>query len=219
MITGRQIRAARALLGWDAKDLAAKAKINTTTIFNIEKGIVQARGGSMEKIARVFDENEIEFTENQGVRFRLSDIEVFQGPDRFNEFTDFLFEHLKVRGGDVCISARDERFFAKYRKDHELHRKRMKELVDQGNVTFRILATESTFVSAYAQHRWQPSTNSVPTSFYAFGDCLALISFTHQPPPYVVLLKSGPFAEAYRESFNIAWANAKEPPISGRNST
>ena len=89
--------------------------------------------------------------------------------DRFHDFTEFVYEHLNRFGGDVCISAVDEGLFLKYRKDPELHRKRMKELVERGDVTFRILATESKFNSIFAQFKWQPKQSVVPTSFYAFG--------------------------------------------------
>ena len=68
------------------------------------------------------------------------------------------------------------------------------------------------FTSTYAQYKWQPKQSAVPTSFYAFGDCFALISFAHETPPYVVLLKTGPFAQVFRQAFNTAWENAHEPP-------
>lgn len=213
MITGRQIRAARALLGWDTQFLAEKADVSRNMISKVENGHVTPRDGSLEKITRAFEtDGGVEFTENEGVRFRPSDIEVYQGDDRFEEFTDFLYDYLKKKGGDVCISAVDEGLFAKHRKDPELHRQRMKDLVDSGRISVRIIATQSKFTSAYAVYRWQPRQSSVPTSFYAFGDCLALISFSHDPAPYVLLIKSGPFAEAYKQAFNVAWENAKEPP-------
>lgn len=84
--------------------------------------------------------------------------------------------------------------------------------MDSGDVTVRILTTESYFNLGWAAYKWQPKQSTVPTSFYAFGKCLALISFAHEPTPYVVLHKSGPFAEAYRHAFNIAWDNAEAPP-------
>ena len=211
MITGRQIKAARALLGWDAADLAHKAGLSRETVGNIENSLVQAREVSMNLIVRVFNQNRVEFIENQGVRFKSGDIEIYEGPGRFDDFTSYLHEYLENYGGEVCISAVDERLHRKYRKDPELHRRRMSELVARGDVHVRILATESKFASPGAQMRWQPSQSEAPISFYAFGDNLALISFAHDPAPYVVLHRSGPFAEAYRHAFDFAWAGAKEP--------
>jgi transcriptional regulator with XRE-family HTH domain len=212
MITPRQIRAARALLNWSQQDLAKTSGIAISSIKNIENELTVARRESLSRIHDAFDASGIDFTENQGVRLKHGDIEVFEGQERFHDFTEFVYQHIMRHGGDVCISAVDENLFRKYRSDFELYKKRMKELVESGHVTVRILATESTFTSSWAQYKWQPKQSAVPTSFYAFGDCLALISFVHEPPPYVVLHRSGPFAEAYRHAFNIAWASAQEPP-------
>ena len=89
----------------------------------------------------------------------------------------------------------------------------MKALVDTGRVNVRILAEESNFNSVFAEMRKSAQKSTAPSSFYAFGKCLALISFTHNPAPYVVLLKSGPFAEAYRQAFNESWERAEIPVV------
>jgi len=221
MITGRQIRAARGLLDWDAEELAQKAGLNRDTVFNIERGSVQARGGSIEKIAIAFLNSGVEFTENQGVRFKPDGIQVFEGEERFNNFYDFLYEHLKARGGDVCLSVTDERLLAKYRKNATIHYERMLDLYKRHIVkSFRILANKSNFGSTYPYntYKWQPDASISPTAFYTFGDCLALISFDHDPAPYVVVIESAPIAESYRRSFDVAWAAAKEPPAQGGSS-
>lgn len=216
MITGRQIRAARALLGWDAATLAGKAGLTRETVSNIENSLTQARGGSLDKIVQAFSANGVEFTDNQGVRMKPTGLEVYEGPDRFNEFYDFLYEKLKKHGGDVCLSVSDERLLAKYRKDSKVHYNRMQDLRDRGIVTsFRILANQSNFAVQYNynEYKWQPESSLSPTAFYVFADCLALMSFVHDTPPYVVVLDSAPIAASYRQAFDIAWAAAKEPPI------
>jgi transcriptional regulator with XRE-family HTH domain len=217
MITGRQIRAARALLGISQDELATSAGLTKQGISKIEDSSVQPREGTMADILRVFSERGIEFTDNQGVRMRPSGIEVFEGIDRFNEFYEFMYNHLKHFGGDVCLSLSDESLAAKYRKNPQLHRQRMKELFETGTVTFRILTTKSDFVShGYAKFKWQSQANTTLTGFYAFGDCLALMSFVDPQSPYIVVIQSGPMAEGYRQGFNVAWNNASEPPQSGK---
>lgn len=214
MITGKQVRAARVLAGWDIKDLAPLAGLSTTAVQNIETGATP-KSSTIERIVNAFSNAGIEFIEGQGVRFRANDIEVFEGPERFENFTDFVYNYLKHNGGDVCISAVDEGKFAEHRKNQAQYQARMKKLIDRGDVSVRILASKSKFKSIFAQYKWQPEQdNSVPTSFYAFGDCLALISFAHQSAPYVVLHKSGPFAAAFIDAFNRDWDNAQEPPKS-----
>lgn len=204
------------MLEWDISDLAAAADLSREAIGKIENGHSQARGATLSRIARAFDIAGVEFVENEGVRMKSQEVEIFIGPDRFQDFADFMMVHLRRRGGDVCVSAVNEKLFRAYRRDFDAYKKNMKELVDSGKITVRILATESYFTSDWAQYRWQPEQSSTPTAFYAFGDCLALISFDNDPAPYVVLHKKGPFAEAYRKSFELAWANAKQPPQSAQ---
>lgn len=214
MIIGCQIRAARALLNMSQDDLAKAAGLTPQAIRKIENGDVRPREGTMSDIVRTFTERGVEFKDNSGVGFLQNNIETFEGPDRFDEFFDFIYDYLKKNGGDVCISSSDARLYAKYRKNPELHRERMRELTKDGNVTYRILAEEGdTHLTAdsYAQYKWQPKDQFAPTSFYTFGECLALVSFVHQPAPHVILIKSGPFATAYKQAFEIVWERAKKP--------
>jgi len=148
--SGKQIRAARSLAGWERTDLAKKAGLSSVTVRYIENA-----------------------------------------------------------GGQ------DTRLYSKYRKNPHIHRNRMTNLVKEGKVTVRFLVKEGDDhlpAAAYAQFKWESEESFVPTSFYAFGDCLALVSFVHERPPYVVLLKSGPFAEVYRQAFNVMWEKARNVP-------
>ncbi|HAX91167.1 MAG TPA: hypothetical protein DCY07_03030 [Rhodospirillaceae bacterium] len=215
MIVGRQIRAARALLDMSQDELAEAAGLTPQAIRKIEGGDVQPREGTIADITRAFNDRGLEFTENSGVRLKSDGVEIFEGPDRFDAFYDFLYEHLKTKGGEVCLSITDERLLSKYRKNPTVHYKRMQDLSDRGVIKkFRILATKSNFASdfPYNLYKWQPDTSLAPTAFYTFGDCLALISFVHTPAPYVVVLHSAPLADSYRQAFNIAWDAAKAPP-------
>jgi len=210
---GCSIRAARILVDWDAGDLAKQIGMSRVAIQNIERGDARPKAETMDKIVHAFFDVGIEFTENEGLRRRPEGIEIFEGPERFDEFYDFLYEHLKRNGGEVCLNVADERLLSQYRKDPGVHYKRMKALCDNGMIkSFRILATESKFAPTYSTYKWQSGAGISPTAFYAFGDCLALISFVHTPAPYVVVLKSPPLAAAYRQAFDGAWATAKEPP-------
>lgn len=216
MITGAQVRGARGILDWSADILAEKTGLSVDTIRNIEKGRVQGHNTSLEKIVQVFANSGLEFIENQGVRFKPTGVTIYDGVAAFEDFHEFLYLHLKQNGGDVCLSMYDEPLLAKYRKDPEIHRGRMRELVGGGNVSFRILTTNSSWnTRGYIQFKWLPHQRPVPTGFYAFGDCLALMSFVNPQSPYVVVLQSGPITEAYRQGFDIAWDSAEEPPSKG----
>lgn len=216
MITGRQIRAARGLLNWDASELAAKAGMTRETVSKIENETVQAREATAQKIIQTFANHGIEFIDNQGVRFKPTGVTIYDGLEAFEDFHKFLYLHLYQNGGEVCLSIYDEPVLAAYRKNPEVHRNRMRELVTSGKVSFRILTTKSSWnTRGYIQFKYLPHQRPSPTGFYAFGDCLALMSFVNPLSPYVVVLQSGPMTEAYRQGFDIAWDSAENPPHTG----
>jgi transcriptional regulator with XRE-family HTH domain len=214
MLTPRQVRAARGLLGWDATELSKRTALSPKTISNIETERTQPQAGTLERIAKALIDGGVEFTANQGVRLRSSGIDIYEGPERFEEFYEFLYEQLKTQGGDVCLSVTDERLLGKYRKDADVHYQRMQDLHEKGVLkSFRILANQSNFASKYPYniYRWQPQSSLAPTAFYTFADCLALISFVHQTPPYVVVLRSAPLVHSYNLAFDAAWRAAAPP--------
>ncbi len=213
MITGRQIRAARALLDMSQDALAEETGLTPQAIRKIENGNVQPREGTIADITRAFNGRGVEFIENDGVRCFPVGIETFNGHDRFDEFSNFMHEYLNRFGGEVCISVTDERILQHAWKNIETHRAKMIELVKSKNVSGRILAVDGNFVRTWADLRHQARTPDMPqVSFFTFGDNLALISFDNKTQPYVVLHKSGPFAAAYKTAFNAAWDKAEVIP-------
>ena len=214
MITGPQVRAARGLVGWSADTLAEKAGLSVDTIRNIEKGRVQGHGASLDKIVQVFAKNGIEFTDNQGVRVCPTMVDTYEGTERFDEFYDFLYKHMLEYGGEVCLMVDDEGLLAKYRTNPEVQRQRMRALVNSGKVSYRVLVTTGDFTGDYVEYRQQPAQAAAPTAFYAFGQCLALISFPKKASPHVVVIRSEPLTEAYRQAFHASWEKAK--PITAK---
>jgi len=213
LISPSQLRAARGLLNWSRDELAKLSGISKPTLHRFENGINEPETRTANKLIEVFNQHGVEFSEHQGVRFKPSNIDIYDGAERFSDFYDFLYEHLDQFGGDVCISIYDESWFARFRKNPSLHLRRMQKLFAQGKITFRLLVTKSDFQTfGYAQFRWLPKQLPTPTGFYAFGDCLALISFVGKNPPHVVVLRSSSLADGYRKSFDVAWEQGKPPP-------
>lgn len=74
MMTSEQIRAARALLGWSARQLAEKSGVHLTTVQRLERGDGLA-GGTVKTLVRVqsaLEEAGVEFTsQNGGLGVRL----------------------------------------------------------------------------------------------------------------------------------------------------
>lgn len=55
MITGGQIRAARALLDWKQSDLASASGVSEISIKNIERGVTDPRASTLSAIQIAFD--------------------------------------------------------------------------------------------------------------------------------------------------------------------
>ncbi len=76
MISGRQIRAARALLGQSAEELSELAEVSWNTIqrFEAASDIPTSRSGTLERIKAALEEAGVEFTgdpvASPGVRLR-----------------------------------------------------------------------------------------------------------------------------------------------------
>jgi transcriptional regulator with XRE-family HTH domain len=190
MITPRQIRAARGLLGWDAIELGKRSSLRRETVANIESGRTRASDGSLERILKAFDGAGVTFGENESVGIKPEGIETFIGSDRFEVFTEFVYDYVQQHGGNVCISAVHDALVGSYRDDWSLFLSCLQDLHDLAaheNATFHIL----------------PADGKTATAFCAFGGCLALISFDHQPAPYVVLHKSSSFGVAFRDAVGL----------------
>lgn len=71
-MTPPQMRAARGLLNWTVQELAEKAGVERTTVFQIEAGKYAGGVETLMAIRRVFEDAGIEFTNGRwpGVRLR-----------------------------------------------------------------------------------------------------------------------------------------------------
>ena len=74
MITARQIRAARALLGWSQQQLADAAIVSLNALARLEKGIVDSRVSTVLAIQKALAKAGIEFLsadqKGEGVRLK-----------------------------------------------------------------------------------------------------------------------------------------------------
>jgi DNA-binding XRE family transcriptional regulator len=68
MISGKQIRAARALVGWRQRELAAAAGVSEISIKNAERGVVDSRGSTLNAIQLAFDRAGVIFLDTGDTR-------------------------------------------------------------------------------------------------------------------------------------------------------
>ena len=81
IVTSRQIRAARGLLGWTRTELADRAIVSTTTVADIERGDVNRRASTLAAIILALERAGIEFLRagpdgrGEGVRLMIAMLE------------------------------------------------------------------------------------------------------------------------------------------------
>lgn len=220
MVTGPQIRAARALLEWEAEKLAGKTGLSRDTIFNIEKGTVQARTASLEKIIRVFNDNGIEFLPDEGVKRKSDSITKLEGFNDFKFFMDLVYEAAQQPfsydgSKPICICNLDNSLFRKHMGDyHAAHVERLSKL---DGLVIRSLsaAIDANHVakSSYLSYRYLSGFKSAVTPFYVFADKFSLIDFNVQNPPRILMVHSPSLAASYREQFEVLWESASVRPL------
>lgn len=75
MVTPREVRAARALLGWTRQKLADKAIVSLNSVVRLEQGAVDPRASTIDAVERALRSSGIEFLsavseEREGVQIR-----------------------------------------------------------------------------------------------------------------------------------------------------
>lgn len=208
-ITLEQIRAARALLKWTQKDLAAHARLNDDQVHNFEGGRSRSLE-VLEAIYQAFITNGIEFTDGEGVRKSTGGIKVLEGGHGFINFLDDVYETMKVHGGEINVTDVADEEFVKYAGDYdETHVTRMGAL---RNFISRSLSAEKDYVKRvdYSEYRWLPKEEFGPVSFYQYAHKLAMIIF-EEPYAKIFVLESPKIAESFRIKFMAMWERAKIP--------
>ena len=218
MLTPRQIRAARGLLGWEATELGKRTNLSRETIANIESGRTQAREGSLERIATAFDTSGVEFTENQGVRLKPRDVGMLSGQEGLQQFFDDVYDYVRRYGGPIVQFGVDEQKFLTYlgAEFSQSYMKRMAAVaLEKKDLTVRAIICEGDtnfLASDYNEYRWISKDVFQAVPFYIYGETLAIMDFQTVPAPTIVILKFPAITHAYRAQFEAFWKIAQEPP-------
>lgn len=215
-ITLEQIRAARALLKWTQKDLAAHARLNDDQVHNFEGGRSRSLE-VLEAIHQAFITNGIEFTDGEGVRKSTGGIKVLEGKYSFNSLLDDVYNTVKYFGGEINVTdVADEKFISHIGGDYaKMHVDRMRGLE---NLVCRSLSSEdqANIYVDYSEYRWLPKEEFGPVPFYQYANKLAMI-ILEGPHPRVFVLESAQIAESFRIKFMAMWERAKIPPHGGKD--
>lgn len=212
-ITTAQIRGARGLLNWTQQDLSERTDISATSIGAIENGQTMPRESTLQAFRKAFEDAGIEFSDNQGVRFRTAGVRTLSGRNGYLEFFEDVYLTLEqIDKPQVLVSNVDERQFeywhGKYGGDH------VNKIKNDLKADYKILVREGdTYFPAsdYAEYRWLSTKLFVSVPFYLYGQKLAIILFENEPK--IILIESPLVAEAYRVQFENMWADSLTPSM------
>ncbi|HAX91424.1 MAG TPA: hypothetical protein DCY07_04355, partial [Rhodospirillaceae bacterium] len=101
MITAAQLRAARGLLDWTRSELAKASGLSAETIKNIEHGVYMPQESTINSIVKTFGENNVEFTDDDGVKKRHYQVMVLRGKIGYKQFLDHIYSVMKDKGGVI----------------------------------------------------------------------------------------------------------------------
>lgn len=211
-----QIRAATALLNMTQKDLSDATGITRANLSKFDKGQTTFRTDTMARLIDFFENNNIQFTKNNGAEFKpKQDIVKLYGEQGFNALMNDVYEEMRQRnGGEICVSNVNERHWYRWmgEENYKAHAQRMKPIP---NMHFKIFVEEGDdffIASEIAEYRYIPSQFFNEQSFYVYGDKLALIAFEEENV-HVKIIHSAGWAQSFRRLFNYAWAHT--PQIRG----
>jgi transcriptional regulator with XRE-family HTH domain len=210
-ITPRQIRAARALVGWSQNDLAMAAipHLSRGHVAEIEKGRGNPPRDTLDNIRAALERNRVEFLPQEGVRILHPHISEDDEPDANRRLLDDIYlvalQH-KLQGGSneiLIFGLRGEEDTQASVGDDFLtaHLHRLKE----AGLQEKILCgpTTQTFIAPRTVYRRLRELDGSPNTVHVYGNRVAILHW--DPKEFVITIESEPIASALRSMFNLLW--------------
>lgn len=212
MPTIEQIRAARALLGWNQHELAEKADLSQTGIARIENGTNQPNSKTISKIEAAFDQADVEFLGDSGVKKRTGEVRILEGADGMRQFFNELYDAAKNIGGDICLfngmpSKLNEWLSEEW---YEMHTNRMLKIQD--NYQYKIIVKKGETnlpANNYATYKFFPEHLFNEKTIYIFGNTVFFRDRSNDDLR-LIRIEQSDLATSMKILFDIAWENVAE---------
>ncbi len=210
MISISQIRAARALLDWTQNELAKKSGLSLRALNSIERGLAAPRTDTLRFIQETFEKENIEFTENDGVRRKTErmDILKYEGADCLGQHLLDIMQELRTSNGEVLLNTSSDEDFAgiapSILDDYFMHLSRYR-------ITERMLVAkgETYVIGPPSTYRWMRADVFSHVAYVVYGDN---VSFQiPQTPHRVIIIRNPGIADMFRRQFEVNWALAEIP--------
>lgn len=204
MITPRQCRAARGLLGYTQAELAQKAGLSKTGLNNFESGKSSMKASTQELLKKALEDGGIEFTKGEGVKLRTNETTMLYGNDALIQLWEHIFDKYSGYGGEVLIIQAHQNTPSNEVSNFLNART---NFINSQKIKQRVLLCEGDDYQFKSQAlcKWIPKESfEYGNSKYIFGNYVAIKMLQDN---MIVLINSAQAAEAERKQFNDMWAN------------
>jgi len=206
MITIKQIKAARVLMGWKQSDLARISGMALATIANLEQGKGNPRAETLNVVRATFEKFGVEFIKDHGVDLRPEkfDVQILHGESaHLTVIDDYEKTLAKNGGGEVLVSNLDHQYmFDMYKDKLEEFCARRPKL----NIRLRGLINESHTIRVWPNEEFRTVPSKLfqgMTPVYMYGDKTAMVNF--KDSPRVILIENKSITEAMKQQFEYLW--------------
>lgn len=209
-ISPAQIRAARGLLHLSAEDLGAAVAMSRQQITKIENDHSAPRAETLHKIFRELTARGIEFMANDGVAKRPPFMGLFDGVEGWRQFSDDRYHAALAGNTDFlsCGGVQDDFIKATGVDYFNMHTERMKGIAGFTMRALRPLSHNSPLTAGYIRYRLIPDELFPESTFYVYGNKLALIS--HRPSTKIFVIEDKEISTSYRKQFDALWEAGRQ---------
>jgi transcriptional regulator with XRE-family HTH domain len=209
IVSGRQIRGARGLLGWSMEQLAEKADVTVMTLRHVENDLTQPQEKTVAALYSVLDKHGIVFLEDDGVKVRKEETRTYSGKTGYRQFLDHVYETLKNGGrirqfnfGDLRYLPYEESFVGEH----------LKRMADVKGLDAKVLEMEGETETpvSYCSYRNLDKAFKDMAPWYLYGDHLVLSLNETGSKREFVTVHSKLLAERYVKEFDIFWNMARK---------
>ena len=208
MITVKQIKAARALLGWKQSDLAKRCGYSLPAINNIEREISTPKSETLEVIKQCFEENGIEFNDQTGVNLKGEQLRILKldGTEGLQKLLDDVYSTLQreTQKEVLIFGVNEKQFSQRLGKNLKAHIERLKK----ADISERLLISESDdfLVTDKKSYRRLPQDVFSETPFYVYSNKCAFVLWG--PPLRIILIQNTALSESFHKQFEFNWNQA-----------
>ena len=202
---GKQIAAARQLLGWSQADLADKAGVSKPSIIRMEKDLYSVKDDMRRSVEIVFSQDDVEFIDG-GVRQINKVVNVYEGDDCYIRLMDDAFIELADTNGEILFSASDER------RSPEIIINKFNAMRALGITMRSLIKSGDTYVMGELdEYRWMDDDLFVDGDVKViFSDKVAYL-MSWRGIPRVVIIQDKNIAKENKRFFEYVWNKSNKP--------